>query len=113
MLKKLYQKHDDYNNTESRVSHASSHYKLSGINEKKTQEKKMLKKNYSSNELKTSHIQAKTPFYDYEPPSVEVSNYNEESSMVSQENLKDEICRIDQEIIEIQQNLNKELEAYR
>ena len=38
MLKKLYQKHDDYNNnSESRVSNTSSHYRLSGINEKKTQ----------------------------------------------------------------------------
>lgn len=33
--------------------------------------------------------------------------------MLSQENLKQEIFRIDEEILEIQKNLTKELEAYR
>ena len=32
--------------------------------------------------------------------------------MLSKENLKNEICRLDQEIIEIQRTLNKELENY-
>ena len=45
----------------------------------------MLKKNYSSNELKTSNIHAKTPHYDYEyeGPSHEITNYDEESSLYS------------------------------
>jgi hypothetical protein len=33
--------------------------------------------------------------------------------MMSQENLKNEICKIDQEIMEIQRNLTKELQAYK
>ena len=44
MLKKLYQKNEDYSS--SRVSQASSSYKLA-LGDKKTQEKRGLKKNYS------------------------------------------------------------------
>jgi hypothetical protein len=113
MLKKLYHTNNQESSA-SRGSLNSSRYGLAGLAEKKTQEKRAMRKNYSSNELKTSPMPpSKNSIYDYEQPSVEISDYNEESSMVSQENLKGEICRIDQEIIEIQKNLNKELEAYR
>ena len=92
MLKKLYNTPDS---SSSRISQTSN-YQLTGVlAEKKTQEKKPLKKNYSSNELRTSNVMAaplKGSICDYEmgggeeeeeEEEEEVSDYNEESSMLS------------------------------
>jgi hypothetical protein len=108
MLKKLYGNNQD--SSSSRISQISATKPTFGWKDKKTEEKKVLKKNYSSNELKTSHAHMKASVSEYDiigKGTVEVSDYNEESSMLSQENLKQEICRIDEEIMEIQKNLTK------
>ena len=73
MLKKLYRNNQD--SSMSRVSQASSNYKLSTLGDKKTQEKRVMKKNYSSNELRTSNP-LRDSVYDYDLGEKEVSEYN-------------------------------------
>lgn len=74
MLKKIYNNQDS---SSSRISQGSN-YKFSTLGEKKTQEKKMMKKNYSTNELKISTVGAFKGSVndDQEMEENEVSDYN-------------------------------------
>lgn len=77
MLKKLYHKQES---SESRVSLQSSHsnsrqhlptqphpyYPHPVSKDKKTEEKRIMRKNYSSNELKTSNVQMKQSVSEYD-----------------------------------------------
>jgi hypothetical protein len=82
MLKKLYKNQDS---SESRVSQLSSpahhHYPHTiphpqqFSKDKKTEEKRVIKKNYSSNELKTSNANLKNSVSEYELEE-EISGYN-------------------------------------
>lgn len=63
MLKKLYQNHNELSS--SRMSQ-SNEFKINtniGLADKKTHQKKAMKKQYSTNELKTSNIHLKHSYY--------------------------------------------------
>jgi hypothetical protein len=84
MLKKLYKNNEDQ--SYSRISEIND-YKSGGFSkDKKTIQKQNLKKNYSSSELKGSQeklANSDTDFYGSKK-KIEISGYNEESSMLSQ-----------------------------